>query len=238
MLEYGLQKGHDVSIFTTLVGMTQQGADKTCSLLRKYRDKVQIITIHLPDASNNMPGWRRTEEWDYVFRQFLLLYKDKVISRFIWMTIDKLNRIHPDVPANRLILNSPKFRPMSRAGNLDKSIVRTMEILSPVMCSRTSFYDRNVLLPNGDILLCCMDYGLKHILGNILEEEYNEIIERNPIHGLNSSYGIGRSICKKCSRAIKFNLDRNKNWIQRNSMKKSIKGLLVYCKKLVFKNKF
>jgi len=26
---------------------------------------------------------------------------------------------------------------------------------------------RNVLLPNGDVVLCCMDYGLDHILGNL-----------------------------------------------------------------------
>jgi hypothetical protein len=34
----------------------------------------------------------------------------------------------------------------------------------------------NVVLPNGDVSLCCMDYGLKHIIGNIYEQEYDDII--------------------------------------------------------------
>ncbi len=33
----------------------------------------------------------------------------------------------------------------------------------------------NVLLPNGDVVLCCMDYGMKHILGNLLSSDYNSL---------------------------------------------------------------
>jgi len=32
------------------------------------------------------------------------------------------------------------------------------------------------LLPNGDISLCCMDYSLDHILGNLFTQEYDEIM--------------------------------------------------------------
>ncbi|MBN1514583.1 MAG: SPASM domain-containing protein [Phycisphaerae bacterium] len=33
----------------------------------------------------------------------------------------------------------------------------------------------NVLLPNGEVVLCCMDWGLKHILGNLLECRYEDL---------------------------------------------------------------
>lgn len=36
--------------------------------------------------------------------------------------------------------------------------------------------NRNVLLPDGTVLLCCMDYGMKHILGNLREQSYDEIM--------------------------------------------------------------
>lgn len=35
-----------------------------------------------------------------------------------------------------------------------------------------------VVLPNGDVYLCCMDFGLWHKLGNLLEENYETIRNR------------------------------------------------------------
>jgi hypothetical protein len=35
-----------------------------------------------------------------------------------------------------------------------------------------------ILLPNGSIQLCCTDFGLKHTVGNLLEEEYDTIKRR------------------------------------------------------------
>jgi hypothetical protein len=51
----------------------------------------------------------------------------------------------------------------------------------------------NVVLPNGDVSLCCMDYGLKHILGNIYEQEYEDIIPR-PLQCF--------SLCQGCENGI------------------------------------
>lgn len=34
------------------------------------------------------------------------------------------------------------------------------------------------LLPNGDVSLCCMDFGLSHILGNLLTENYVDVKRR------------------------------------------------------------
>jgi hypothetical protein len=38
------------------------------------------------------------------------------------------------------------------------------------------------LLPNGDVSLCCMDFGLSHILGNLLTENYVDIKRRFLAH--------------------------------------------------------
>jgi len=49
-----------------------------------------------------------------------------------------------------------------------------------------------VLLPNGDVILCCMDYTLQAKVGNLFEESYNKIRKRylkNPRKF---------SICKHC----------------------------------------
>ena len=59
----------------------------------------------------------------------------------------------------------------SRAGNLFP--VEKKESISG--CIRSSKYKINVMLPNGDVVLCCQDYGLKHKIGNLLETNYNEL---------------------------------------------------------------
>jgi hypothetical protein len=51
----------------------------------------------------------------------------------------------------------------------------------------------NVMLPNGDVSLCCMDYGLKHILGNLYEQDYEEIIPEN-----NQCF----ELCRLCENAV------------------------------------
>ena len=43
-------------------------------------------------------------------------------------------------------------------------------------CIETLYH--NVLLPDGRVSLCCMDYGLEQILGNLFEEEYDDIIPK------------------------------------------------------------
>ena len=40
---------------------------------------------------------------------------------------------------------------------------------------RAERYHENVLVPNGDVYGCCMDYGLTVPLGNLLAQPYSEI---------------------------------------------------------------
>jgi radical SAM protein with 4Fe4S-binding SPASM domain len=82
--------------------------------------------------------------------------------------------------------------PVSRAGTVwDES-----NKLGKLYCSSTKAYDNNSLMPNGDVYLCCMDYGLKHRLGNLLEKHYNEL-DRSKIFEL-ASQQDSDIICRKC----------------------------------------
>ena len=37
-------------------------------------------------------------------------------------------------------------------------------------------FTQNVVLPNGDVYLCCCDYGLKHKIGNLFETNFNNMV--------------------------------------------------------------
>ena len=54
-------------------------------------------------------------------------------------------------------------------------------------CIKSPEFQQNVVLPNGDVYLCCMDYGLEHKLGNLFETNFNDL-ERKENYEL----------CKKC----------------------------------------
>lgn len=58
--------------------------------------------------------------------------------------------------------------PMSRGGTVFEVPTRTGRI----RCHENRFFN-NVLLPNGDLYLCCSDWGLKHKIGNLHDGHYS-----------------------------------------------------------------
>jgi hypothetical protein len=69
---------------------------------------------------------------------------------------------------------------LSRAGNIEgkMDVPTPTKLKGPIRCrSCNDLLNHNVLLPNGDVLLYCMDYGMKHILGNLLSVDYASLFE-------------------------------------------------------------
>lgn len=83
----------------------------------------------------------------------------------------------------------------SRGGNLWEE----RNILGSVWCSSTGKYDtfdRNVVLPNGDVYICCMDYGLKHKIGNLFDSNFYDL-NRDELIKM-SNFDDSDLICRKC----------------------------------------
>ena len=66
---------------------------------------------------------------------------------------------------------------LDRAGNLkDERLYNKKSIHGSISCSICGKeMNHNILLPDGTVVLCCMDYGMKHVLGNLLKQSYEEI---------------------------------------------------------------
>lgn len=65
--------------------------------------------------------------------------------------------------------------------------------------------NHNVLLPDGRMVLCSNDWGMKHILGNLLDQSYQDIIqgkEAQYVRSVMKKKENGFIICKKCFQAI------------------------------------
>lgn len=81
----------------------------------------------------------------------------------------------------------------SRAGNLWETPVKKGKF----WCHwAEKEFKRNVVLPNGDVYLCCSDFSLKHKLGNMYNTHYNDL-DRQKIIDL-SDQEDSEIICRKC----------------------------------------
>jgi sulfatase maturation enzyme AslB (radical SAM superfamily) len=204
MLEYTLKEGFTVAIYTTLWGMKLEEVDRVIDILERHSSQIEVVCIHLPDINGNMKGWSYTKEWETIFKKIITLELPCGVTA---MTMDKVSRVHPSI--NHLAQLTGQSFLHTRADSLnveqvkDQPIVPTPTHTAKLTCRSTPFYDRNVLLPNGDMVLCCMDYNLKHVIGNILKSSYEEIFKTSEVLlkliEINEAEGHSKcSICKSC----------------------------------------
>ena len=214
MLAHALEKGFNVCVYTTLYGISAQESDRIVALLTMHAKQVEVLCLHLPDQNGNMRGFRHSDEYAKVLTAFVKLGNSGVIRRFEAMTMDRSGSIHPQL--RDLVSALPPWAGHTRAGSLNTTEVGSQPVegtphhSSPVTCSFTPFYDHNVLLPNGDVVICCMDYSLKHKIGNLIEGDYFSLFgssEMGELHAENTRPGFSeKSICKSCSRAVRYTL--------------------------------
>jgi hypothetical protein len=159
MLLHAHHKGHRIRVFTTLAGMRMEDISQFGSVpFRSFR-------VHLPSVESRMNI--------KIDGNYIDLVKGLASSRMDNLIFNA----HGEVLASiRTILEKEKrpivMLPLStRAGNVQLEKVPVPIRKGRVMgCARG--LEQNVLLPNGNVLLCCMDWGMRHVLGNLLTGDY------------------------------------------------------------------
>src|SRR5208283_5326944 len=126
MLRIALESGYTVAVFSTLYGMSEQDADLVVELLRKYREQIAAVCLHLPDANGNMPGWKHSKNWENVFIKLKGLKEENVLNVFDIMTMDGSGAVHEDL--DHLNLKILPWHGHTRAGSLDESNVGQQNI--------------------------------------------------------------------------------------------------------------
>jgi radical SAM protein with 4Fe4S-binding SPASM domain len=194
-----LEKGHNIQIYTTLYGILVEQCYELVAILKKHPQQLKQFWIHLPDSKGNMLGWRHSSEYDHV----LQIIKSGINCHE--MTMDE----HAQVSSEITVATNPvNWYLHTRADNLDISKIQSQPVhISPkyefvVECTRNKNLHSNVLLPNGDIVLCCMDYSLKHILGNLFKDSYQDILnskELARVRELNNQLKFSdKVLCRSC----------------------------------------
>jgi len=214
MVLFTLEQGYNIAIYTTLFGLNGVEADIVINSIVEYHQQVKELVIHLQDKNNNMIGLKMNKEWRLVASKFIDLFKDKIIPNMSFMTMDENGELDPLLEDVRQYV--PRFNGITRAGSLNISQIKGQkvtiikEVKGIIKCSRWDYYNHNVLLPNGDVLICCMDYDKKHVIGNLFIDNYYDMFKSKNfnefmVSNIDPSGGNGSSICRKCECAIPAN---------------------------------
>ncbi len=94
---------------------------------------------------------------------------------------------------------------LDRAGNLDdQCLFKKRGISGKICCDISKTINHNVLLPDGRVVVCAQDYGMQHVLGNLREKTYEEIIsgkEAKNIISCMDNLADTSILCRNCSLA-------------------------------------
>jgi len=194
MIEYAVRNRHKVSIFTTLMGTTKQDYEK---LSNYHFDK---ICIHIPD-NEGRSKFKITDDYINLLEYVL---KNKLSCNKFWINCHGT----PHKKIEHLINEPIDTFIIDRAGNVEIEGTTKNDIYGMFTCSAVGHkLNQNVLLPNGDIVLCCMDYELKHVLGNLNYCSYNELFFGKEAEKIRKTFDgkiCEDILCEKCNRAIKI----------------------------------
>lgn len=183
MLLHSHASGHRVGVYTTCAGMTLKDVE--------YISHIPFLhfCLHLPDAGGLMK-FKVTHEYLEVLKACL-----KIPGRNMMCIGD----VHPLVKEITGPIEDSSKTLISRAGNL-KTLAITPKKGRLECSAMSSKMDHNILLPNGDVLICCMDYSQQHVIGNLLEMEYEELFKTDEYHRIKQGLIDENSniICRSC----------------------------------------
>ncbi len=161
MVEHAFDKGHMISVYTTAEGLTKEDID------RLKRINYNHFCLHVPDAGGLMNlkvGERYLDVLKY-------LWDSGIVKNTMC-----IGTIHPDVARITGPIADGSKGLYSRGGNLKELMIpRKTGRLHCTSC--TDELNHNVLMPNGEVLLCCMDYNQKHVIGNLHSMTYGELFQ-------------------------------------------------------------
>lgn len=213
MIMYTHDMGHDISIFTTGVGMSLKDV-KTIEPVLFAESRNNRFLLHLPDR-DRIAKHPLTD----TYLKVLTCIKE-ISSRIRNFEVMAMGPIHPKV--EHLFPNTPIYKMYSRADNLFKELLVRPELFNysfnkiyhgeiEATCNCPERLYHNIMMPNGDVYLCCMDWSLDYKLGNLFEDEFEDILPE--------PYTCYK-ICRYCENGIDINDPRIKQEV--DSYKKNI----------------
>lgn len=194
MIKYAYEKGYGIILPTTFQGATKEDIDLISGVCFKE------LWLHIPDQEGNSQ-FIIDDHYKSVLKYALSKFEVSAFSchgmprKDMEWCIDRRKTLGNEM--------------MNRAGNLDCPELRTYQHKGRITCAAGSFTGiagpSPVVLPNGAVIRCCQDYGLRHIYGNLLTQTWQEIVAGEEYKKFESGMTDESidSLCRSCSMASK-----------------------------------
>lgn len=196
MMDYAFKKGHKVNLFTTFEGLLFE------DFKRLEKIEFNTIVLHLPDKNK----YANITVDDNYMRILDKAINQKKKNGESWISYAN-SQFEADERIVALIGDKVRItgQMIDRAGNLEDdkllSIDNCIKKGSHSYCERSLVLNHNVLLPNGDVVLCCMDFGIQNVIGNLFRQSYEEIINSNRLKEILEQLDeahLDNTICRHC----------------------------------------
>ena len=182
MILYAADKGYPLALYTTLQGATMEDYERLKGV------QYDVVTIHLPDQDGRS-HFKLTDEY------FEVLVNWDCHNYSCHGQID--DRVRPLLKPRNLITFMH-----DRAGNVECRPHININPNMPLTCITSGMaMNHNVLLPDGTVIMCCMDYGMTGVFGNLFEQSYDEVLNSPEACAMRATLCMGESICRHCANA-------------------------------------
>lgn len=183
MILYAAEKGHPLALYTTLQGATNEDYER----LKNVR--YEVVTIHIPDQEGRSTFNITNEYLDLLTKWECDNYScHGTVSEWV-------------MPYIKLGKNLITFM-HDRAGNVGGRPHISLPTEGQLFCITSQrAMNHNVLLPDGTVLMCCMDYGMTGVFGNLFEQTYDEVLNSAEAKAMRATLDGGESICRYCANA-------------------------------------
>ena len=202
--------------FKQIISTTLVGKPQSKEFLKNNIDLFSSIMLHLPDNEGLMKG-----HFDSNYEIFLDELVSNIISKFknnkkmdvtcfligddwhpsVRAPLKRLSKVFGDKILEKAVFLNTRLSAIN-PDDFGKSKTKPQTNRSDDVVFGCTYKRMNqgVLLPNGSVSLCCNDYGLKTILGNLQFDDLSSIynkIEKNP--ETNAQFSKGKfSGCLGC----------------------------------------
>jgi radical SAM protein with 4Fe4S-binding SPASM domain len=189
MILYAHARGHQLSLFTTL-------HDVTLPVWRTIENvPFSAVTIHLPDGEG-ITKINITPDYLQILHELV----EKPNAQFMSMA-EPLPEVAEVVKPKFNYEESPfNFKFCTRAGNVEG--IKKHKYFGRVHCSLiTQQRSAYVMLPDASVHPCCMDFGLRHPLGNLLTQDYSELKDSSEMMRVRRSartFSDEYALCRTC----------------------------------------
>lgn len=196
MIQYAKNKGYRVNLFTTLKGANKNIIEE----LKKIQFEEFVLHVSDVEGYANLPI---TEEYLMLIDSLVKAKKpngDDFIDYVCSQGTIPI-RIKECLGENVRVFISLT----DRAGNLnDEHLFKKKNIIGSIQCELSHTINHNVLLPDGRVVLCAQDYGMKHVLGNLLTTSYIDVVFSKEAEIIKKSMSKQKNkdiLCRNCSLA-------------------------------------